>query len=59
MGRYIPHHIGDDGAEAAALRAAEVLEDVAAVVAQQPETDGDVVLLQHRLLVVELGQRRV
>ena len=54
-----PHHVYDHPAEALLLLLAEILEDVTVFLLQQLEAYGQVVVLQHRLIVVHQGQLRV
>ena len=53
------HHVDDQLAEALSLPLAQVLEDVTVLLVEQLEAHGQVVVLQHRLVVVHQGQLRV
>ena len=50
------HHVDDQLAEALPLPLGEVLEDVTVVLVEELEAHGQVVVLQHRLVVVHEGQ---
>lgn len=53
------HHVDDHLAQALPLALAEVLENVAVVFLQQLEAHGQVVILQHRLVIVHERQFRI
>ena len=53
------HHVYDHLAQRELLLLAEVGEDVTVVLLQQLEAHGQVVVLQHRLVVVHQSQLRV
>ena len=53
------HHVDDHLAQALPLALAEVLEDVTVVFLQQLEAHGQVVILQHRLVIVHERQFRI
>jgi len=46
------HHIDDQFPQALSLPLAQVLEDVTVLLVQQLEAHGQVMVLQHRLIVV-------
>lgn len=54
--KRLPDHINDKLPQALSLPLAEVLKDVTVVLVEQLEADGQVMVLQHRLVVVHQGQ---
>lgn len=52
----VSYHVYDHFAQGLSLLLAEVLEDVAVVFLQKLEADSQVVILQHRRVIVHQGQ---
>lgn len=50
------HHVDDELAETLPLSFCEVLKDVTVFLVKKLEAHGEVVVLQHRLIVIHEGQ---
>lgn len=55
----ISYHVDDHLAQGLPLLLGEVLEDITVVLLQQLESYSQVMVLQHRLVIVHQGQLRV
>lgn len=52
----VSHHVNDHFAQRLSLLFAEVLKDVTVILLQELKADSQVVILQHRRVVVHQGQ---